>query len=143
MEEERRLCYVAVTRAKERLYLLHSNVRTLYGRMQPSVQSRFLDEIDEDMLNRIGKKQKPVIAAQQTQSKPTFFSGGGFNLEKSKPQKVSGDYQIGTVVEHKTFGRGKVKTIMGEGDSRVAVVDFYEVGEKKMFLAFASLKILK
>lgn len=143
VEEERRLCYVAVTRAKERLYLLHSNVRTLYGRMQPSVQSRFLDEIDEDMLNHIGKKQKPVIAAQHTQSKPTFFSGGGFNLEKSKPQKVSGDYQIGTVVEHKTFGRGKVKTIMGEGDSRVAVVDFYEVGEKKMFLAFASLKILK
>ncbi len=142
VEEERRLCYVAVTRARRKLYLLHSNMRTLYGRMQPSVPSRFLDEIDEDLLNYINKKQKPVLAAKAPQSKPSFFSGG-FQLEKSKPQKVSGDYHVGTVVEHKSFGRGKVKTIMGEGDSQVAVVDFYEAGEKKMFLAFASLKILK
>lgn len=143
VEEERRLCYVAVTRAKRKLYLLNANMRTLYGRMQPSVQSRFLDEVEDGLLNCIGKK-KPVIAqkAAGTEQKK-LFTGGGFDFKKAAPQKVSGDYRIGTVVEHKTFGRGKVKSIMGDGDSKVAIVDFYEVGEKKMFLAFASLKILK
>jgi len=144
VEEERRLCYVAVTRAKQRLYMLHSNMRTLYGRMQPSVQSRFLDEIDSDLLNCIGRK-KPVISQKPAavKGKTDLFSGGFSIQKKASPQKVTGNYDIGTVVEHKTFGRGKVKSIAGEGDSRVAVVDFYEVGEKKMFLAFASLKILK
>ena len=144
VEEERRLCYVAVTRAKRRLYMLHSNMRTLYGRMQPSAQSRFLDEIDSELLYCIGRK-KPVLAQKPSapQGKTDLFSGGFSFQKKAAPQKVSGDYKVGTVVEHKTFGRGKVKSIAGEGDSRVAVVDFYEVGEKKMFLAFASLKILK
>lgn len=145
IEEERRLCYVAVTRAKRKLYMLHSNMRTLYGRTQPSVRSRFLDEIDDSLLNEIGKK-KPVISAKQPASaseRKGLFSGGFGFQKKAVPQKVSGDYKIGTIVEHKTFGRGKVKSIAGEGDSRVAVVDFYEAGEKKMFLAFASLKILK
>lgn len=142
VEEERRLCYVAVTRAKRRLYLLHSNMRTLYGRMQPSVQSRFLDEVDGGLLNCIGKKP-PVLAPKAASAETKKFFQGGFELKKAAPQKVSGDYRVGTVVEHKTFGRGKVKSILGDGDSKVAVVDFYEVGEKKMFLAFASLKILK
>lgn len=144
VEEERRLCYVAVTRAKQRLYMLHSNMRTLYGRMQPSVQSRFLDEIDSGLLNCIGRK-KPVISQMPSASKgKTDLFSGGFSIQKKAlPQKVTGNYNIGTIVEHKTFGRGKVRSIAGEGDSRVAVVDFYEVGEKKMFLAFASLKILK
>lgn len=142
VEEERRLCYVAVTRAKQRLYLLHSNMRTLYGRMQPSVQSRFLDEVDEGLLNCIGKK-KPVITAKSPGTETKNLFAGSLDFKKAVPQKVSGDYRIGTVVEHKTFGRGKVKSIAGQGDSQVAVVDFYEAGEKKMFLAFASLKILK
>ena len=112
--------------------------------MQPSAQSRFLDEIDSELLNCIGRK-KPVLAQKPSapQGKTDLFSGGFSFQKKAAPQKVSGDYKVGTVVEHKTFGRGKVKSIAGEGDSRVAVVDFYEVGEKKMFLAFASLKILK
>ncbi len=143
VEEERRLCYVAVTRAKRKLYLLNANMRTLYGRMQPSVQSRFLDEVEDGLLNCIGKK-KPVIAQKAAGAEQKkLFTGGGFDFKKAAPQKVSGDYCIGTAVEHKTFGRGKVKSIMGDGDSKVAIVDFYEVGEKKMFLAFASLKILK
>ncbi|MEG2881581.1 MAG: UvrD-helicase domain-containing protein [Christensenella sp.] len=140
IEEERRLCYVAIMRAKRTLYMLHANMRTLYGRMQPSVQSRFLDEIDLNLVNVIGKK-KPVLTAK-TQNRPVLFSGGS-DLTKAVPRKVSGEYNVGTVVEHKTFGRGNIKTILGEGDTRVAVVDFADAGEKKMFLAFASLEILK
>ena len=120
IEEERRLCYVAVTSAKRKLYMLHSNMRTLYGRTQPSVRSRFLDEIDDSLLNEIGKK-KPVISAKQPASaseRKGLFSGGFGFQKKAVPQKVSGDYKIGTIVEHKTFGRGKVKSIAGEGDSR-------------------------
>lgn len=144
VEEERRLCYVAVTRAKKSLYLMHAQMRTLYGRTQPSVPSRFLDEIDEDMIVHTGKTKKPVISHRQAETsnaKPLF--SGSLPAKKAVQQKVSGDYHVGTVVEHKTFGRGKIKSIAGAGQAQVAVVDFYEVGEKKMFLAFASLKILK
>jgi len=144
IEEERRLCYVAVTRAKKNLYLTHAQMRTLYGRTQPSVPSRFLDEIDEEMINHVNKGRRPVIAEHKQERSPVkpLFSGI-LPGKKQAPQKVSGDYRVGTVVEHKTFGRGKIKSIAGAGQAQVAVVDFYEVGEKKMFLAFASLKILK
>ena len=86
------------------------------------------------MLNRIGKKAKTGDCGAADAVKANFLFPEAVSIwKRASTQKVSGDYQIGTVVEHKTFGRGKVKTIMGEGDSRVAVVDFYEVGERRCF----------
>ncbi|MEG0629404.1 MAG: UvrD-helicase domain-containing protein [Christensenellaceae bacterium] len=138
IEEERRLCYVAVTRAKKNLFMTHAQMRTLYGKTQPSVCSRFIDEMDDGLINHVNKNKKSVIAARKGLPKP-LFSGGRF--EKSRPNKVTGDFAIGTIVEHKSFGLGKIKSISGDGDGRVAVVKFDKVGEKKMFLAFASLEI--
>ena len=140
VEEERRLCYVAVTRAKKRLFMLHSQVRQLYGRYQPSVRSRFLDEINTNLLNDISSLKK-TLSAKAPERKSVF--SGGMKMEKVLPKKISGDFRVGTVVEHKLFGRGSVKSIAGEGDQRVAVVGFESAGEKKMFLAFASLFIVE
>ncbi len=139
IEEERRLCYVAVTRAKKKLLLLHSQVRTVYGRTQPSLRSRFLDEIDGGLINEIGPAKKQA-AAKKAENKE-FFSGG-MKREKITPKAVSGDFGVGTVVAHKMFGKGTIQEIKGDGDSRVATVDFDTAGKKKMFLAFASLEIV-
>ncbi|MEA4852799.1 MAG: UvrD-helicase domain-containing protein [Christensenella sp.] len=143
VEEERRLCYVAMTRAKKQLYMTHALMRTLYGKTQPSVRSRFLDEVEDGLLNHINKERKPVLSEKKQEKKKKSFFSGGLPEKTIEPSKVSGDFHVGGVVEHKSFGRGKIKSIAGSGDAQVAVVDFYEAGEKKMFLAFASLKILK
>ncbi len=140
VEEERRLCYVAITRAKKKLYLLHAQMRTLYGKTTPTMPSRFLDEIDDELLERLGKKERPVIAPKATTQKPVF--AGKFELPKAKPAKVLGNYKVGTVVRHKSFGVGKIMSIDGTGDKQVAVVLFEQAGQKKMFLAFAALEIL-
>ncbi len=140
IEEERRLCYVAVTRAKKKLFLLHAHMRSLYGRLQPSKRSRFLDEVKSEFLNDISPI--PKATAAQSNEKKKFFSGG-MRTEKIKPQKVSGDFGVGTVVAHKMFGQGEIKTIAGDGDARVATVNFDKVGQKKMFLAFAALEIVE
>ncbi len=139
IEEERRLCYVAVTRAKKKLFMLHSHSRMLYGRTQPSKRSRFIDEIKADMIDDISPVPKATAASSAEKKK--FFSGG-MHTEKIKPKKVTGEYNVGTVVGHKMFGRGVVKQMMGEGDSLVAVVDFEKGGQKKMFLSFAMLEIM-
>jgi len=139
LEEERRLCYVAVTRAKKKLYMLYSQVRSLYGRLQPSTKSRFLDEVDAELLDDLTPVK--TVTASMADEKKKFFSGG-MKQEKITPKTVTGDFSEGTIVAHKLFGRGQIKSIMGEGDSRVAVVDFETAGQKKMFLAFASLDII-
>lgn len=139
IEEERRLCYVAVTRAKKRLYLFHSRMRMLYGRTQPSICSRFLDEIEEGLVEYAGKK----AATQEAKEAPKkqLFTGQ-VNIPKPKKKAAVEGYTAGMQVRHKSFGKGQIKEILGEGDSKVAIVDFEGVGEKKMFLAFAALDII-
>jgi DNA helicase-2/ATP-dependent DNA helicase PcrA len=140
VEEERRLCYVAVTRAKKHLYILNSQMRMLYGRTQPSVRSRFIDEIDENLVVLEGKAARPAIRKKTEEQKPLFT--GSVSIPKAKPQKIVDDYSVGMHVLHKSFGTGEIKEIMGKGDSRVALVDFDNAGEKKMFLAFAALEVV-
>lgn len=138
VEEERRLCYVAVTRAKRRLYLLHARSRMIYGRSQPSVCSRFVEEIEEGLIKQTGREK--VVVKEAPQARPVFT--GNVNIPKAKPKQAVDGYTDGMRVRHKSFGEGTIKEIMGKGDSRVAVVNFDTAGEKKMFLAFAALDIL-
>ncbi|HBU12207.1 MAG TPA: ATP-dependent DNA helicase PcrA [Clostridiales bacterium] len=141
LEEERRLCYVAVTRAKKKLFLLHTQVRSLYGRTQPSLRSRFIDEVDAALLLDSNPTPKQTVQQQAAEAKSLF--SGGMRMPAPRPGKVTGAFSAGTVVRHKSFGQGEIKEIMGEGDAQVAVVDFADAGTKKMFLAYASLEIVK
>ena len=91
IEEERRLMYVAITRAREKLFLVNARMRTLYGREQANPQSRFLNEIDEDLLD---KKFKDDAINQKP--KEEYF------------RKEDVEFNVGDYVYHEAFGQGKV-----------------------------------
>lgn len=142
VEEERRLCYVATTRAKKKLYMLYAQNRMIYGRIMPCRRSRFLDEAAEGDVEDF----TPIKTFENKSEKHNrFFSGiNSTNISptKAKLKKVSADFCEGVRVAHKSFGNGVIVKIVGEGDSRIAIVDFEIVGQKKMFLAFAPLEIV-
>lgn len=144
-EEERRLCYVAITRAKRHLYLTNSCKRAYFGDMAYNPPSRFLNEIDDDMLEFLNKSVSFEAPQKQEYkiSAPKFFAGNiKTNTVKKPPKAVSGNFKVGMTVAHKTFGRGKILSIAGEGNQQIATVDFDKAGQKKMFLAFAPLDIV-
>ncbi|HZN14191.1 MAG TPA: DNA helicase PcrA [Acidimicrobiales bacterium] len=139
LEEERRLCYVGITRAKERLYLSHAWCRTIYGNTQYNRASRFLDEIPEQLM-------KIVEGAR-----PTNARGGREGIVDSvlrrastSPARTSGAEAIGLKagddVVHGKWGEGVILEVIGAGDKAEAVVRFPSVGEKRVLLAWAPLK---
>lgn len=153
LDEERRLCYVAVTRARKKLVLVSTHVRRTSGRPQQCAPSVFLGEIPDDQ-KQVTDPQKE--AQERAQSPRRFFTGnsanrrtpperkfftGGAELYR-KPQPVTGAYDPGVRVRHELFGDGTIKEVQGTGDSRIAVVAYDDGNEKKMFLAFAGLVIL-
>ena len=93
LEEERRLCYVAITRAKEKLYLVNTRKRTLFGREQVNPVSRFISEINSDLIHSNVQEEKKVLEKIDTD-------------EMFREEDV--DYQVGDFVYHETFGAGKV-----------------------------------
>lgn len=148
IEEERRLCYVGMTRAKKRLYLTWSEtrlVRTNGGfEYVPGVRSRFLSEIPKSCIEPAEvKEQRAYITAQKATRGAYQFPK--FELPK-KQEQVKGhkpeEFMSGGRVEHPKFGKGVIVSTNGEGEEKIAVVNFEGAGEKKMFVAFAPLKII-
>jgi len=142
VEEERRLCYVAITRAKKKLYLTYSQSRSYFGEYTMNPPSRFIDEIDDDLLHYLNKPKPSARPVAPNKEFPGFFSGRR-TLEEKKPKEVSEDFKVGTVVSHATFGEGPILSITGEGGQKIATVNFDTAGQKKMFLSFAPLKIVR
>ena len=142
LDEERRLCYVGITRAKNTLYFTNCMTRNLYSGQSENYPSRFLMDIPKHMMeeltpiSRMPRREKAPAASP----KPIFFQKKA--EFKPQAQEAAGDFAPGMVVEHKKFGQGKIKSIMGEGDQKVAVVSFADA-ERKLFLSFAPLKIIK
>ena len=157
IEEERRLCYVGITRAKERLYLSCARRRMFQGRPQYNPVSRFIDEIGDDYLDT-GFERKPTPKLRNAgPSDSTYWQipGAGrkkqTHIQSSKPYHLedfrkkpmtSLDYDVGDTVKHIKFGRGIVKDIVKNGQDFEVSVDFDRVGHKKMFASFAKLKKL-
>ena len=143
LEEERRLCYVAITRAKTELQLSHASERMLWGQSTYGrLSSRFIDELSQDeleFLNKIEKKSEifrrnePTHIQPHTHVQPTKFDPMS-SIENFNPYKkeVSSKYKIGENVTHIKFGKGKVVGI----DAKSLTVDFM-TGEKKIALALA------
>jgi len=115
LEEERRLCYVGITRAKERLYLTHAWSRSLWGGTSYQMQSRFLREIPEVLIQPVEEVEAKI---------PT-------------PQQVEVTFAVGDEVMHKKFGRGKVVAV--KGSDRVTVL-FPTEGEKTLLVSYAPLE---
>ncbi|MDP1818377.1 MAG: DNA helicase PcrA [Acidimicrobiales bacterium] len=155
--EERRLAYVALTRAREHLYVTHAWSRTLYGGTQYNPPSRFLDEIPEELVD-VSEQRRPSRGGR------TYGSGGGgygsrgagvsSNRERvveramrssSGPSKSGADgigLKVGDDVSHATFGEGVILNIEGSGDKAEAVIRFRGVGEKRLLLSWAPVKKL-
>lgn len=151
MEEERRLCYVGITRAKERLYLTHSTMRTLYGGTQVCVPSRFLEEIPEELLVDAGGSQNSFFweagstGGNQLRmaAKPvSSWSGVRSKTTVQTPQQPALDerWQPGDKVVHPKWGPGTVITVTGEGEEAMITVAFPGLGVKQLISKYAQLQ---
>lgn len=137
IEEERRLCYVAITRAKERLYITKSRSRTVYGKTSPVRASRFFEEIPKEYLEDESGFVTRVreFAGGGRLSAADYFSGGG---ETDGGEPV--DFNKGDIVEHRKFGRGRVVSVKQFGKDAILEIDFDTIGYKQLMAAFAKLK---
>ena len=152
LEEERRLCYVGITRARERLYLTHAWCRTLWGSTQYNPPSRFLKEIPEELTRLVEGRRAPEAKGRAGIVESAIRSGGGLGgggvfgrgTGPATPAKTTGaeglGLKAGDDVVHGKWGEGVVLEIIGSGDKAEALVRFPGVGEKRLLLAWAPLK---
>jgi DNA helicase-2/ATP-dependent DNA helicase PcrA len=123
MEEERRLAYVGITRARRRLYLTHAWSRSLFGGSNYNPASRFLSEIPSDLVHSVEGEGPP--------------GNGRTNGGRSERQPVA--VSAGDTVIHDKWGEGVVLSVSGAGDRAEATISFGDVGEKRILLAYAPL----
>lgn len=158
LEEERRLFYVAITRAEKKLYLTYANTRYKFGQLNYCDASRFLNEIPQDVVSHHGDLKKPAVHQQSGFSKTgSFFSQfqrtgtpGVAPKTTSQPLQHNGPFipddvarlSAGTEVLHEKFGEGKVISIEGVGANKIATIQFQGFGLKKIMLKFARVKII-
>jgi len=148
IEEERRLFYVAMTRAKEKLILSHCEQRFKWGNIIDCEPSRFLSEIDTNYINNINNKRS-YVRQKIDENKLRIKKLSSRNLKKINPNSISKiksplvNINLNEKVYHERFGEGIVEDIEGEGDNIRAKINFKASGEKKILLKFAKLKIIK
>lgn len=144
IEEERRLCYVAITRAKQRLYITNTNSRTIYGKTTPAQPSRFFKEIPEEFIeNRTPVFSRMANAVRRMEYEPKNEVNQIEKYKKpieEKPQISANDFVPGDLVEHRKFGRGTVISAKQFGKDAVLEIQFDTVGHKQLMAAFAKIK---
>ncbi|SDH24748.1 DNA helicase-2 / ATP-dependent DNA helicase PcrA [Desulfosporosinus hippei DSM 8344] len=150
LEEERRLCYVAITRAREKLYLCNTEMRMLYGKTQYNQPSRFLMEIPSDLMTDIDPldppKRRLTTPAKSADRRERMLDRkiplGSGSWEKDFGSKLvieGGEaHHIGDKVEHAKFGRGIIVSIKGEGNQAELTIVF-DSGIKKLIAEYANL----
>jgi ATP-dependent DNA helicase UvrD/PcrA len=129
LEEERRLCYVGMTRAKQQLYLTYAETRRLYGRENYARPSRFLQEIPGELLQEV--RMRAHISMPVTVGRPK-------NISLQRQSR----FKLGERVNHAKFGEGVVLQIEGEGAQERVQINFEEAGMKWLMLAYANLETL-
>lgn len=151
LEEERRLCYVGITRAREELHLINARVRSLYGEMSMNKPSRFLSEIPEELLDEVSPPAPAESVRQQPKKKRDAFTQplthGGFgvpqyavNAPRNEPAKGTHAYSPNQRVRHAKFGAGTILSVEGQGSAQVVSIDFGGT-VKKFAAAFAPLEV--
>ena len=161
LEEERRLFYVAITRAEKRIFLSYATNRYRWGNLIYCEPSRFLEEIDEQYVNGVNlnkfQDQEPAFTDNFTKNRPSKKKETSFPNPKRKLVKIykhqepstSGraqhempDLNIGSMVNHHRFGKGKVLEIQGDNPNQKAIIEFANHGKKQLLLKFAKLDVL-
>jgi DNA helicase-2/ATP-dependent DNA helicase PcrA len=151
LEEERRLMYVAITRARKRLYLSHSQTRMLHGQTRFNLKSRFFDELPEGCLKWLTSKRQAMSpgfanpwssgSAPESVASRAYFTGAStsFGTEIARKQEPSHGLKVQQKVFHAKFGEGTVLTLEGSGDDARAQINFPRHGIKWLALSVAKL----
>jgi len=148
VEEERRLCYVGMTRSMEKLYFTYARRRRVYGSFQFNPPSRFLAEIPSTLLagsekSTLQKSAPHNLASIFEQVEPDVFSGdeeNSFEEDVRVVPEAEEGLRIGTRVRHVKFGVGTVRRLEGQGENQKVIIYFNTVGAKKLLLKFAGLE---
>lgn len=163
LEEERRLAYVGITRAEEVLYMTNASSRMLFGRSSYNQPSRFLREIDDDLLTYTGQARKAKTSfnatykSSSTSSRSQFGSGvsladaikgrksavsstGSVSARQGATDKPVGDWSIGDTAHHKKWGDGTVLDVSGTGSNMELKIAFPEVGLKRLLAQMAPIE---
>ena len=168
VEEERRLFYVAITRAEEHCYLSFAKSRYKFGKTEFSSPSRFLKDIDtcylslpqgermasqvdeaasrfrsQPMISRFAEASRPKVqVVPPTQPTRTLKKVSSISPSRPAASPSVGALQVGNVIEHERFGVGEVVNVVGAGDNCKATVRFRNAGEKQLLLKFARFKVI-
>ncbi|MGO2939620.1 MAG: DNA helicase PcrA [Pseudolactococcus laudensis] len=163
LEEERRLAYVGITRAEEVLYMTNASSRMLFGRSSYNQPSRFLREIDDELLTYTGQARKAntsfnaTYKSSSTSSRSQFGSGvsladaikgrksavssaGSVSARQGATEKPVGDWSIGDTAHHKKWGDGTVLDVSGTGSNMELKIAFPEVGLKRLLAQMAPIE---
>ena len=165
IEEERRLFYVAITRAQKELYFSHARSRFKYGEEKPMIRTRFLDEIDASFVRTetgatIKQRGKAELRQNADAYKKTSALGYSVEYDNDTPTRrvtthvnsgrgtridydiQESDFQVGVKVVHPNFGQGKILHKEGSGENTKITVFFSTAGQKKLLLKFSKLRLL-
>lgn len=155
LDEERRLCYVAITRAMKKLYITYTSSRMLFGRTQSNKPSNFLKEIRPDVIEQTGikhsenRRQSYDFEYDSYSSKKQSYdftsmkmSAGDIRKTIQTQTKSEGltDVEVGMRVVHKKFGKGTVSKVLGDGPNKTAEIMFDQHGMKRLVIAYAKLE---
>ncbi len=138
LEEERRLCYVAITRAKQKLYITNAGMRTIFGQTTYQRPSRFISEISTKTENRSPVSAKSIVNSSISKAKESINSFKNV-ITIPKQEMDNQTYQKGDIVSHNKFGRGIVLNAKQYGKDTLVEVNFDSVGTKQLMANFAKL----
>ena len=138
IEEERRLAYVGLTRARERLYISRAEYRSTWGAPNYNPPSRFLDEIPEDVIVWRNQSSDSLISSMTKKSRAATAPPPRATGKKSMAMELA----VGERVSHDTFGLGTVVAVAGAGEKAEATINFGQFGEKRLLLRYAPVEKL-
>lgn len=138
MEEERRISYVAITRAEEELYLSHATSRTLFGRPQSNARSRFLNEIPEELLDLPERQHATTMGSKKRQPAKRGFSQR--TVKNAASSATTSNWKVGDKVMHKSWGEGMVSNVNDKNGSIELDIIFKSEGPKRLLAQFAPIE---
>ncbi len=150
LEEERRLCYVGITRAEEMLFMTRAFSRMLYGKTGVNSMSRFLREIPDELIEDLNENQANkaksafAIAATKTDTSmsPKYFTGYTIENTRKTPRDTNLEIKPGSKVKHKAWGVGTVVQVKELGNDKEVTIAFDSQGVKKLMLSFAPIELI-
>ena len=142
LEEERRLCYVAITRAMESLYITHANMRYMHGNNNFLIPSRFISEIDDGLLELIKTTHMQQLNKYNNKTKYDDMYSQEDNFDSFSQEEEYSFIKIGQRVSHMKFGHGVILRYTGKGDALKLMINFENYGKKELVLSYAHLKFL-